>query len=113
MIFNMKSIYIKPLWSNGGHPRRHFGNYSCWKFNHSHAFSMLYTLYQLLPEYVEKTTIMNFKRFITIYGYGYAMAAILDAILKMIAFPMWDFGGLLVCYLWYQVLSKSVEKPFA
>ena len=26
------------------------------------------------------------------------MAAILDAILKIIAFPMWDFGGLLVCY---------------
>ena len=36
---------------------------------------------------------MNVKRFITIYGYGYAMAAILDAILKMIAFPMWDIGG--------------------
>ena len=40
------------------------------------------------------------------------MAAILDAILKIIAFPMWDFGGLLVCYLWYQILPKSVEKPF-
>ena len=37
---------------------------------------------------------MNFKRFITIYGYGYATAAILDAILKMIAFPMWDFRGI-------------------
>ena len=48
----------------------------------------VYTLYQLLPEYVEKTTIMNCKRFITICGYGYAMAAILDAILKIIAFPM-------------------------
>ena len=75
-------------------------------------FSMLYTSYQLLPEYVEKTTIMNFKRFITIYGYGYGMAAILDAILKMIAFPMWDFGGVLLCCLLYQVLSKSVEKTF-
>ena len=40
------------------------------------------------------------------------MAAILDAILKIIAFPMWDFGRLLVCYLWYQILPKSVEKPF-
>ena len=40
------------------------------------------------------------------------MAAILDAILNIIAFPMWDFGGLLVCYLWYQILPKSVEKPF-
>ena len=40
------------------------------------------------------------------------MAAILDAILKIIALPMWDFGGLLVCYLWYQILPKSVEKPF-
>ena len=29
---------------------------------------------------------MNLKKIITIYGYGYAMAAILDAILKMIAF---------------------------
>ena len=26
------------------------------------------------------------------------MAAILDAILKIIAFPMWDFGGLLLKY---------------
>ena len=40
------------------------------------------------------------------------MPAILDAILKIIAFPMWDFGGLLVCYLCYQILPKSVEKPF-
>ena len=38
------------------------------------------------------------------------MAAILDAILKIIAFPMWDFRGLLVCYLWYQILPKSVEN---
>ena len=37
------------------------------------------------------------------------MAAILVAILKIIAFPMWDFGRLLV---WYQILPKSVEKPF-
>ena len=51
---------------------------------------------------------MNFKRFITIYDYGYAMVASF----KMIAFTMWDFGGLLVCYLWYQVLPKSVEKTF-
>ena len=40
------------------------------------------------------------------------MAAILNAILKIIALPMWDFGGLLVCYLWYQILPKSVEKRF-
>ena len=40
------------------------------------------------------------------------MAAILDANLKMIAFPMWDFGGLLVRYFWYEILPKSVEKPF-
>ena len=40
------------------------------------------------------------------------MAAILDAILKIIAFPMLDLGGLLLCYLWYQILPKSVEKPF-
>ena len=37
-----------------------------------------YTLYQLLDEYAEKNQVM---------------AAILDAILKMIAFPMWDFWG--------------------
>ena len=35
------------------------------------------------------------------------MAAILDAILKIIAFPIWDFGVLLVCY---QILPKSVKK---
>ena len=40
------------------------------------------------------------------------MAAILDANLKMIVFPMWDFGGLLVRYFWYEILPKSVEKPF-
>ena len=60
------------------------------------------------------------------------MAAILDSILKIIAFPMWIFvidwlifidfffffffffwgGGILICYLWYQILPKSVEKPF-
>ena len=41
------------------------------------------------------------------------MAAILDAILKIIAFPMWDFGGLFsMLYLWYQILPKSVENPF-
>ena len=40
------------------------------------------------------------------------MAAILDAILKMIAFPVCDFGGRLVSYLWYQILPKSAEKPF-
>ena len=40
------------------------------------------------------------------------MAAILDAILKIIAFPISDFGGLLVCFLWYQILPKSGEKPF-
>ena len=37
---------------------------------------------QIINWYVEKTTIMNCKRFITICGYGYAMAAILDAIRK-------------------------------
>ena len=40
------------------------------------------------------------------------MAAILDAILKITAFPVWDFGGLLVCYLRYQILPKSVENTF-
>ena len=39
------------------------------------------------------------------------MAAILDAILKKIV-PMWDFGELLLCYLWYQIIPKSNEKPF-
>ena len=34
-----------------------------------------------------------------IYNHLQGMAAILDAILKIIVFPMWDFGGLLVCYL--------------
>ena len=53
---------------------------------------------------------MNFKRFITIHGYGYAMAAILDAIFKMIAYPMWDFGGLCVCYLWYQIKYQNPLK---
>ena len=47
-----------------------------------------------------------------IYNHLQAMAAILDAILKIIAFTMWDFEGLLVCYLWYQILPTSVEKPF-
>ena len=33
------------------------------------------------------------------YNHLQGMAAILDAILKIIVFLMWDFGGLLVCYL--------------
>ena len=40
-----------------------------------------------------------------------AMAAILDAILKIIAFPMWDFGELLVCYYdikYYPNLLKNL-----
>ena len=53
-----------------------------------------------------------YNEFEKIYNHLHAMAAILDAILKIIAFPMWDFGGLLVCYLWYQILPKSVEKSF-
>ena len=40
------------------------------------------------------------------------MTAILDAILKIIAFPMLDLGELLLCYSWYKILPKSVEKPF-
>ena len=40
------------------------------------------------------------------------MAAILDAILKIIAFPMWDFAGLLVSYLWYQILYSNPLKNF-
>ena len=39
------------------------------------------------------------------------MAAILDAILKITVFPMWDFGGLLVCYSWYRILPKNRWKP--
>ena len=38
------------------------------------------------------------------------MAAILDAILKIIAFPVWDFGWLLVCYLWYQMLPNPLKN---
>ena len=52
-----------------------------------------YTLYQFLPGSV--------IFFLKISNHLQAMAAILDAILKIIAFPMWDFGGLLVCYLGY------------
>ena len=40
-----------------------------------------------------------YNEFENIYKHLHAMAAILDAILKIIAFAMWDFGGLLVCYL--------------
>ena len=47
-----------------------------------------------------------------IYNHLQAMTAILDAILKIIAFPMWDFEGLSVCFLLYQILPKSVEKHF-
>ena len=47
-----------------------------------------------------------------IYNHLQAMAAILDAILKIIAFPMWDFLGLLVRYLWYDILPKSAKKNF-
>ena len=70
-----------------------------------------YLWYQILYTQIRWKTfwIMNNKK---IYNHLQAMAAILDAILKIIAFPMWDFGGLLVCYLWYQVLPKSVEKRF-
>ena len=32
------------------------------------------------------------------------MGAILDAILKIIAFPMWDFGGLLVRWVTLSVI---------
>ena len=41
----------------------------------------------------------NHDEFSKIYNHLQAMAAILDAILKIIAFPMWDLGGILVCYL--------------
>ena len=57
-----------------------------------------YLWYQILPKSAENFCIKNLKK---IYNHLQAMAAILDAILKKIAFPMWDFGGLLVCYLWY------------
>ena len=66
-----------------------------------------YALYQFLPESVEKN---NHNEFQKIYNHLQAMAAILDAILKIIAFPMWDFGGILVCYSWYHTLPKSVEN---
>ena len=53
--------------------------------------------------------IMKFQRFIAIYR---LWRPSWTPFLKIIAFPMWDLGGLLVCYLWYQILPKSVEKPF-
>ena len=69
-----------------------------------------YALYQLLPESIEKN---NHNEFQKIYKPIYRLlAAILDAIFENNSFPMWDFGGLLVCYSWYHTLPKSVEKPF-
>ena len=53
-----------------------------------------------------------YNGFEKVYNHLHAMAAILDAILKIIAFSMWDIGGFLVCYLWYQILPKAVEKYF-
>ena len=59
-------------------------------FENSTSLMLLlcYALYQLLPEYIEEK-----KRFLKIYNHLKAMAASLDAILKIIAFSMWDFGG--------------------
>ena len=37
---------------------------------------------------------------------------IVDAILKMTPFPKSDLGRLLVCHLTWQILPKSVKKPF-
>ena len=60
------------------------------------AFNMLFyeVKYYLNP--LKNLLYIELKK---IYNHLQAVAAILDAILKIIAFPMWDFGGLLVCYL--------------
>ena len=55
--------------------------------------------------------IMKFQRFIAIYRLWRPSWTPL-LLFFIIAFPMWDLVGLLVCYLWYQILPKSVEKPF-
>ena len=69
-----------------------------------------YLWYWILPKCVKNLLYNEFYKIY--YNHLQAMAAILDAILKIIAFPMWDFGGLLVCYVWYHILPKCVEKPF-
>ena len=77
-----------------------------WNFGGS--FSMLFMISNITQIRWKTFCIINWK----IYNHLQAMAAILDAILKIIAFPIWDFRGLLLCYLWHQILPKSVEKPF-
>ena len=91
----------------GGHLGRHFENDSFPDVGFQGNFSMLFMISSTIQIRWKTFCIINWK----IYNHLQAMAAILDAILKIIAFPMWDFGGLLVCYLWYQILPKSVEKP--
>ena len=72
MIFNMNSIYTSSYYEVMASI---LGAISVITAVESLTSIMLlvHTLYQLLPEYVEKTAIMNSKKFITIYGYGYAI----------------------------------------
>ena len=56
-------------------------------------------LFMIIKYYPNPLKNILYNEVSKIYKHLQAMAAILDAILKTIAFPMWDFGGLLVCYL--------------
>ena len=104
---DLKSSIIMAI-CYGGHLGRHFENKSFPDVGFQGNLCMLLKISSTIQiRWKTVCIIIKWK----IYNHLQAMAAILDSNLKIIAFPMWDFEGLLVCYWWYQILSKSVEKP--